>query len=281
MRIERGRGARPGRARTGGPSPASPGTPARSRNPRPSASFSSVQLRRTPFTGRLKHTYCVSVQLDDAARTAGLVDEERLGRWMDAQDLPGRGEPVGSQFISGGASNEIFAIRRGEFEAVLRRPPRVVPKGRNETMLREYRVLAGAERHRRPPPRGLRRLQRRRRDRLVLLSHEPGRRLVTHEHGRVAGALRHRSRGPLRARHPAGRRHRPTGPGGLEGPGPRGVRQARRVPRPSGRPVAGPSRRVPVPRPPGTGRGRRLAREPTSRATGSRASSTGTTSSPT
>ena len=81
------------------------------------------------------------MQLDDAARTAGLVDEERLGRWMDAQDLPGRGEPVGSQFISGGASNEIFAIRRGGFEAVLRRPPRVVPPGRDKTMLREFRVL--------------------------------------------------------------------------------------------------------------------------------------------
>ena len=75
------------------------------------------------------------------ARTAGLVDVERLGRWMDSQDLPGRGEPVTSRFISGGASNEIFAINRGDFHAVLRRPPRAVPKGRNETMLREYRVL--------------------------------------------------------------------------------------------------------------------------------------------
>ncbi len=75
------------------------------------------------------------------ARTAGLVDEGRLGRWMDTQDLPGKGEPVTSRFISGGASNEIFEIRRGEFRAVLRRPPRVVPKGRNETMLREFRVL--------------------------------------------------------------------------------------------------------------------------------------------
>ena len=74
-------------------------------------------------------------------RTAGLVHEERLGAWMDTQDLPGRGEPVTSSFISGGASNEIFEIRRGDFRAVLRRPPRVVPKGRNETMLREYRVL--------------------------------------------------------------------------------------------------------------------------------------------
>ncbi len=74
-------------------------------------------------------------------RTAGLVDEERLGRWMDTQDLPGEGEPVTSSFISGGASNEIFEIARGDFHAVLRRPPRIVPKGRNETMLREYRVL--------------------------------------------------------------------------------------------------------------------------------------------
>jgi aminoglycoside phosphotransferase (APT) family kinase protein len=76
-----------------------------------------------------------------AARTAGLVDEGKLGRWMDDQGLPGKGEPVTSRFISGGASNEIFEIRRADFGAVLRRPPRVVPKGRNETMLREFRVL--------------------------------------------------------------------------------------------------------------------------------------------
>jgi len=76
-----------------------------------------------------------------AARTEGLVDEQRLGRWMDGRDLPGRGQPVTSRFISGGASNEIFEIRRGGFCSVLRRPPRVVPPGRNETMLREFRVL--------------------------------------------------------------------------------------------------------------------------------------------
>jgi aminoglycoside phosphotransferase (APT) family kinase protein len=76
-----------------------------------------------------------------AARTAGLVDETRLGVWMDDQGLGGSGEPVTTRFISGGASNEIFEIRRGDFAAVLRRPPRVVPKGRNETMLREFRVL--------------------------------------------------------------------------------------------------------------------------------------------
>ncbi len=74
-------------------------------------------------------------------RTKGLVHEERLGRWMDERNLPGQGEPVSVHFISGGATNEIFLITRGDFSAVLRRPPRLVPPGRNETMLREYRVL--------------------------------------------------------------------------------------------------------------------------------------------
>ena len=59
-----------------------------------------------------------------------------------SKGLPGKGEPVETAFISGGASNEIFEIRRGEHTCVLRRPPAKVPEGRNETMLREYRVLA-------------------------------------------------------------------------------------------------------------------------------------------
>ena len=54
----------------------------------------------------------------DRRRTEGLVDEERLGRWMDTQDLPGAGEAVASRFISGGASNEIFEITRGDFRAM-------------------------------------------------------------------------------------------------------------------------------------------------------------------
>jgi aminoglycoside phosphotransferase (APT) family kinase protein len=69
------------------------------------------------------------------------VNTERLGRWMDSQELPGRGEPVTASFISGGASNVIYRIQRGDFVSVLRRPPVKVPPGRNETMLREYRVL--------------------------------------------------------------------------------------------------------------------------------------------
>jgi aminoglycoside phosphotransferase (APT) family kinase protein len=71
-----------------------------------------------------------------------LIDADQLARWMDERDLPGKGEPVESRFISGGASNELFEIKRGDARLALRRPPRKVPKGRNETMLREYRVLA-------------------------------------------------------------------------------------------------------------------------------------------
>jgi len=77
----------------------------------------------------------------DDERTRDLIDPARLGEWMDGQGLAGAGEPVQTRYISGGASNEIFEVRRGDYVAVLRRPPRVVPKGRNETMLREYRVL--------------------------------------------------------------------------------------------------------------------------------------------
>ncbi|MFN8643040.1 MAG: phosphotransferase family protein, partial [Candidatus Binatia bacterium] len=71
-----------------------------------------------------------------------LLRPDVLARWMDAQGLPGAGEPLEARFISGGASNEIFEIIRGDARMVLRRPPLKVPKGRNESMLREYRVLA-------------------------------------------------------------------------------------------------------------------------------------------
>jgi aminoglycoside phosphotransferase (APT) family kinase protein len=80
--------------------------------------------------------------VDDETRTAGLVDIEALARWMDVSGVAGNGETVSARFVSGGASNEIFEIRRGGERLALRRPPRIVPKGRNETMLREARVLA-------------------------------------------------------------------------------------------------------------------------------------------
>jgi aminoglycoside phosphotransferase (APT) family kinase protein len=70
------------------------------------------------------------------------LDVDRLGRWMDDQGLPGAGEPVAARFITGDASNDLFAITRGECRCVLRRPPDPVPVGRDATMLRENRLLA-------------------------------------------------------------------------------------------------------------------------------------------
>ena len=93
---------------------------------------------------------------------------------MDTQDLPAEGEPVTSRFISGGASNEIFEIRRGDFHAVLRRPPRVVPKGRNETMCREYRVLDALNGTDVPHPEAYAACSDEDGHRRVLLSDEPG-----------------------------------------------------------------------------------------------------------
>ena len=81
-------------------------------------------------------------QVNDEARVRGLIDVERLARWLDERDLPGQGAPIEARFVTGGASNELFEIRRGEVLMALRRPPRVVPKGRNESMLREHRVLS-------------------------------------------------------------------------------------------------------------------------------------------
>jgi len=79
--------------------------------------------------------------MDEQERIGELVRPEALARWMDARNLAGSGEPLEVRFISGGASNEIFEIKRGDVRMALRRPPRKVPQGRDETMLREYRVL--------------------------------------------------------------------------------------------------------------------------------------------
>jgi aminoglycoside phosphotransferase (APT) family kinase protein len=61
---------------------------------------------------------------------------------MDEHGLPGAGEPLEVASIAGGASNEILELHRGDARLVLRRPPPERPEGRDETMLREYRVLS-------------------------------------------------------------------------------------------------------------------------------------------
>jgi aminoglycoside phosphotransferase (APT) family kinase protein len=74
---------------------------------------------------------------------------------MDAEGLPGAGETPEVEFISGGASNEIFSLRRGGRVMALRRPPKNIPKGRNQTMMREVRVLSALSKSDVPHPRVL------------------------------------------------------------------------------------------------------------------------------
>jgi aminoglycoside phosphotransferase (APT) family kinase protein len=79
--------------------------------------------------------------VSEAAETDVHIDREKLQKWMDERRLPGSGEPLEVRLISGGSSNELLELKRGPHRIALRQPPRPVPKGRNEIMLREYRVL--------------------------------------------------------------------------------------------------------------------------------------------
>lgn len=77
-----------------------------------------------------------------------MIDIGRLTGWLDGQDLPGRGEPVEADFVSGGAQNEIYEIRRGGLHAALRIPPPSAPEQRDAGIIREWRIieaLAGTE----------------------------------------------------------------------------------------------------------------------------------------
>ena len=69
------------------------------------------------------------------------TDLDRLGSWMDTQDLPGAGEAVDCTAISGGSQNEIFGIRRGDLHCALRKPPEDAPAGRDDGILREWRII--------------------------------------------------------------------------------------------------------------------------------------------
>jgi aminoglycoside phosphotransferase (APT) family kinase protein len=74
---------------------------------------------------------------------------------MDSHGLPGAGEPLSTDSIAGGASNEIVGVARGGDRMVLRRPPAELPPGREAVMLREYRVLAALNDTPVPHPRAL------------------------------------------------------------------------------------------------------------------------------
>src|ERR1700684_4479125 len=63
-----------------------------------------------------------------------------LGRWMDAEKLPGEGVPTLTR-LSGGSQNELFVVERDGIRAVLRIPPASGGKARFDGLRRESRLL--------------------------------------------------------------------------------------------------------------------------------------------
>jgi aminoglycoside phosphotransferase (APT) family kinase protein len=70
-----------------------------------------------------------------------VIDADRLATFLDGEGLPGKGEPLELRYISGGSQNEIYEVRRGELHAALRIPPPTAPAGRDEGILREWRII--------------------------------------------------------------------------------------------------------------------------------------------
>jgi aminoglycoside phosphotransferase (APT) family kinase protein len=70
------------------------------------------------------------------------IDADRLASWLDGQQhLPGKGDPLSLEFISGGSQNEIYEIRRGELHCAMRIPPPPAPATRDDGIVREWRII--------------------------------------------------------------------------------------------------------------------------------------------
>lgn len=72
--------------------------------------------------------------------TTSLIDIDRLAAWLDQSGLE-VGERTTVEPMSGGASNEMFAVARGGAHWVLRRPANVAVDRADAGMAREYRIL--------------------------------------------------------------------------------------------------------------------------------------------
>jgi len=73
--------------------------------------------------------------------TPTIADADRLVAWMDAEGLPGAGQPLEHRYISGGSQNEIYEIRRGDLHGAMRIPPATAPPDRDKGILREWRII--------------------------------------------------------------------------------------------------------------------------------------------
>ena len=174
------------------------------------------------------------------------------------RDCPGPASPVTTRFITGGASNELFEVVRGDLPGGA--APAARPGAGRPGQDHAARVPAAGRpgRHRRPPRPAGGGLRRPVGAGGLLLPDGVRRRLVAHPGGHhLARPVRRRPRRPAGPGLPAGRRHRPAVPGGLGGEGPRRLRPPRGVPRAPGRPVAAPTWR-----PCSSGRSRASTRPP-------------------
>jgi aminoglycoside phosphotransferase (APT) family kinase protein len=73
------------------------------------------------------------------------LDPGRLAAWLTGQGLLGRASDLVVERISGGNQNIVARLRGGTAPMILRRPPAVVPAGRNAAMEREFRLLTALE----------------------------------------------------------------------------------------------------------------------------------------
>ena len=69
-----------------------------------------------------------------------MADAGRLTAWLDSRGL-GTGARLEQRFVSGGSQNEIYELRRGDLHCALRIPPPTAPAGRDEGILREWRII--------------------------------------------------------------------------------------------------------------------------------------------
>jgi aminoglycoside phosphotransferase (APT) family kinase protein len=76
--------------------------------------------------------------------TPALADTGRLTAWLDSQGLE-PGAPLEHRFISGGAQNEIYEIRRGGLHAALRIPPTSASPDRDAGIVREWRIIVALD----------------------------------------------------------------------------------------------------------------------------------------
>ncbi|WP_405976234.1 phosphotransferase family protein [Streptomyces sp. NBC_00988] len=77
--------------------------------------------------------------------TVDELDRERLAAWLAGQSLVDRPEALVVDPISGGNQNIVARLGDGTRRMVLRRPPRIVPDGRDAAMEREFRLLTALE----------------------------------------------------------------------------------------------------------------------------------------